>query len=154
MSYDAKGTINKVILIGRIGQEPELKHTGSGVAVLTLSVATNTSHKDQSGNNVEYTEWHRVIVWRKLAEIIAQYGQKGTRVYTEGKLITRQWQDKDGNTRYTTEIQAESMQLLSERGSGSSSGSDDPVIPNSAPPAQPQNDSHAPAMDEADDLPF
>ena len=122
MAFDSKGTLNKVMLIGRLGQEPELKYTGSGVAVLTLSVATNTTYKDQSGNNVENTEWHRVIVWRKLAEIIAQYAQKGTRVYCEGKLTTRQWQDKDGNTRYTTEIQADGVQLLSDRENNSPMG--------------------------------
>ena len=118
MSYDSKGTVNKVILIGRLGQDPELKHTPSGAACLTLSVATNTSYKGQDGNNVEQTEWNRVVAWRKLAEIIAQYAKKGSRLYVEGKLTTRSWDDKNGEKRYTTEVVAENIQLLDSKSDG------------------------------------
>jgi len=148
MAFDSKGTVNKVILVGRLGQEPELKYTPSGAAVLTLSVATNTSYKGQDGNNVENTEWHRVVVWRKLAEIMAQYAKKGSRVYVEGKLATRSWDDQNSVKRYTTEVQAEHMQLLDSRSdSGSSSGGYEPPMP---------GDSHMaePSPDEGDDLPF
>ena len=112
MSYDSKGTLNKVILIGRLGQDPELKYTPSNTPICTLSLATNTSRKDQSGNVTDQTEWHRIIVWRKLAEIISKYAKKGSRVYVEGRLTTRSWDDKDGNKRYSTEVVASSIILL------------------------------------------
>jgi single-strand DNA-binding protein len=148
MAFDSKGTLNKVMLIGRLGQDPELKYTPSGAAVLTLSVATNTSYKGQDGNAVEHTEWHRVVVWRKLAEIMAQYAKKGTRVYVEGKLSTRSWDDKDGTKRYTTEITADQMQLLESRGE---KGAPEPseIVP---PPDQQAYET--PTNSEADDLPF
>ncbi|HOT95858.1 MAG TPA: single-stranded DNA-binding protein [bacterium] len=116
MAFDCKGTLNKVMLIGRLGADPELKYTPAGAAVLTLSLATNTSWKDQEGKAQEKTEWHRVVAWRKLAEVIGQYAKKGSRLYVEGKVVTRSWTDKDGTKRYTTEIQAESIQLLEGRG--------------------------------------
>ncbi len=147
MAFDSKGTVNKVILIGRLGQDPELKYTASGTAVLTLNVATNTSYKGQDGNSVENTEWTRVVAWRKLAEIIAQYTKKGNRVYVEGRLSTRSWDDQDGNKRYMTEVVADSIQMLESRSdSGSSSGYEPP----------PPSDSHMaePMPDEGDDLPF
>lgn len=109
----AKGGINKVILVGRIGQDPETRYTNSGDAVTTLSIATSESWKDkQTGEKTEKTEWHRVVIWRKLAEIAAEYCKKGGMVYIEGKLATRKWQDKEGIDRYTTEIIADDMQLL------------------------------------------
>jgi single-strand DNA-binding protein len=146
MAFDSKGTVNKVILIGRLGQDPELKYTPSGAAVLTLSIATNTSYKNQEGNSVDNTEWNRVVVWRKLAEIIAQYAKKGSRVYVEGKLATRSWDDQNGVKRYTTEIVAEHMQMLEGRGeSGSYSPAEAP------PPPQAQAE---PTPEEGDDLPF
>ncbi|MBN1558828.1 single-stranded DNA-binding protein [candidate division KSB1 bacterium] len=146
MAYDSKGTVNKVILIGRLGQDPELKYTPSGAAVLTLSIATNTSYKNQDGASVDNTEWNRVVMWRKLAEIIAQYAKKGSRVYVEGKLTTRSWDDQSGAKRYTTEIVAEHVQLLEGRGeSGSYSPTETP------PPPQAQAE---PTPEEGDDLPF
>jgi single-strand DNA-binding protein len=148
MAFDSKGTLNKVMLIGRLGQDPELKYTPSGAAALTLSVATNTSWKSQDGNQQERTEWHRVIAWRKLAEIISQYAKKGTRVYVEGKLQTRSWDDKDGNKRYTTEIQADQIQMLESRGERPDGG-------DSAPSPPPEADFAEPSADDAeDDLPF
>jgi single-strand DNA-binding protein len=148
MAFDSKGTLNKVMLIGRLGQDPELKYTASGAAVLTLSIATNTSYKGQDGNAVEHTEWHRVVLWRKLAEIMAQYAKKGSRVYVEGKLATRSWDDKDGVKKYTTEITADQMQLLDSRGDKAVS---EPV---DVPPPTDQPAFEGPSNNEADDLPF
>jgi single-strand DNA-binding protein len=105
-------SVNKVILIGRLGQAPEVRYTASGAAVANFSVATNESWVDKSGQKQERTEWHRVVVWGKLAELCNQYLAKGRQVYLEGRLQTRQWQDKDGQTKYTTEVQAQTVQFL------------------------------------------
>ena len=108
--------INKVILIGNLGADPEIRYTLAGDAVATLRLATGESWKDrQTGEIVERTEWHRVILWRRLAEIAEQYLRKGSRIYIEGKLNTRKWQDSNGQDRYTTEIQANEMQMLDGR---------------------------------------
>ncbi len=112
MAYNSKATLNKVMLIGRLGKDPEIKYTNSEVAVVTLNMATNTSYKSQDGEIVQKTEWHRVVIWRKTAEMISQYAKKGDLVYIEGKLATRSWDDKDGNKQYMTEIQAEQVQIL------------------------------------------
>jgi single-strand DNA-binding protein len=105
-------SVNKVILVGRLGQNPEVRYTPSGAAVANFSVATNESWTDKSGQKQERTEWHRVVVWGKLAELCAQYLAKGRQCYLEGRLQTRQWQDKDGQTKYTTEVQAQTVQFL------------------------------------------
>ncbi|MBC7692775.1 MAG: single-stranded DNA-binding protein [Methylotenera sp.] len=105
-------SVNKVILVGRLGQNPEVRYTPSGAAVANFSVATNESWQDKSGQKQERTEWHKVVVWGKLAELCNQYLQKGKQVYLEGRLQTRQWQDKDNQTKYTTEIQAQTVQFL------------------------------------------
>ena len=115
--------VNKVILIGNLGQDPELRYTSSGTAVCNFSLATTESYKDRDGNQVENTEWHRIVAWARLAEICGEYLSKGRQVYIEGQLQTRQWEDKDGNTRYTTEIKAREMQMLGSRDGGSDSGS-------------------------------
>ncbi len=115
--------INKVILIGNLGQDPELRYTGSGTAVCNLRLATSESYKDRDGNMVENTEWHSVVAWSRLAEICGEYLKKGSKVYIEGSLQTRQWEDKEGATRYTTEIKAREMQMLDSRG-GDMGGSD------------------------------
>jgi len=105
--------INKVILIGRLGKEPELRYTPNGDPVVTLTIATSDEWKDKaSGEKQEKVEWHRVVLWRKLAEIAGNYLKKGSQVYIEGKLQTRSWEDKDGNKRYTTEIVAQNLQML------------------------------------------
>lgn len=114
--------INKVILIGNLGADPELRYTGSGTAVCNLRLATSESYKDRDGNQVENTEWHQVVAWARLAEICGEYLKKGSKVYIEGSLQTRQWEDKDGNTRYTTEIKAREMQMLDSRGGGGDDG--------------------------------
>ena len=120
--------VNKVILVGNLGQDPELRYTGSGTAVCNFSLATTESYKDRDGNQVENTEWHRVVAWARLAEICGEYLKKGRQVYIEGQIQTRQWEDKEGQTRYTTEIKAREMQMLGGRddtGGGSGGGSDD-----------------------------
>ena len=108
-------SVNKVILIGNLGQDPELRYTGSGTAVCNLRLATNESYKDANGEWVDKTEWHSVVAWARLAEICGEYLKKGSRVYFEGSLQTRSWDDKDGNTRYSTEIKARDMMMLDGR---------------------------------------
>ena len=118
--------INKVILVGNLGNDPDIRHTASGAAVANLSVATTDTWKDkETGENKDRTEWHRVVFFGKLAEICEQYLKKGSQVYVEGSLQTRKWQDKSGNDRYTTEIVGRDIQMLGGRagGSGTSSSS-------------------------------
>lgn len=112
-------SVNKVILVGHLGQNPELKYTPSGQAVCNLSIATNESWTGKDGQKQEKTEWHRLVMFGKLAELAGQYLQKGRQIYVEGKLQTRSWQDKDGQTRYTTEVVAQTMQFL---GGGAGAG--------------------------------
>ncbi len=107
------GYVNKVILIGRLGRDPEMKFTPNGKAVTNFTMATNEIWSDQNGERQERTEWHRVVAWDKLAENCARLLEKGKQVYVEGRIQTRQWDDRDGNKRYTTEIVANSMQVLS-----------------------------------------
>lgn len=116
-------SVNKVILVGRLGQNPEVRYTPSGAAVANFSVATNESWTDKSGQKQERTEWHRVVVWGKLAELCSQYLSKGRQCYVEGRMQTRQWQDKDGQTKYTTEVQAQTVQFLGgQMGAGANDG--------------------------------
>jgi len=159
--------INKVILVGNLGQDPEVRRLENGVAVAKFSVATTEKYKDRNGEQQSQTEWHSVVVWRGLAEVAEKYLKKGRQVYVEGKLTHRKWQDKDGNTRYTTEVVANNFQMLGSRdssGSGYSSnfpGAENaPPVPQrtntasvtSTPAAQPEA---TPAADAAeDDLPF
>ena len=151
-----RGSVNKVILIGNLGSDPELKYTPSGAAVTNFNVATNEVWNDKDGNKQERTEWHRVVLWRKLAEIAGEYLKKGSKVYLEGRLQTRSWEDKDGVKRYTTEVVADNMTMLdakSEDGDSSSGVSSAPP-PSEAPAAA---DSGAPAAADSgaeDDLPF
>ncbi len=108
--------INKVILVGNLGQDPELRYTGNGTAVCNMRLATNEAYKDQDGNLVDKTEWHNVVAWSRLAEICGEYLKKGSQVYFEGSLQTRSYEDKDGITRYVTEIKAREMMILGGRG--------------------------------------
>ncbi|MCP3428243.1 single-stranded DNA-binding protein [Opacimonas viscosa] len=110
--------VNKVILVGNLGNDPEMRVMGNGGAVCNLSIATSESWKDQQGQQQERTEWHKVVMYRRLAEIAGEYLRKGSQVYLEGKLQTRKWQDQSGNDRYTTEIVADQMQMLGGRGNG------------------------------------
>lgn len=110
-------SLNKAMIIGRLGVDPELRYTQNNRAVVTLKVATDSSYTDKSGEKVENTEWHRVVVWGKQAESCDRYLKKGRLVYVEGNIQTRKWQDKDGNDRYITEIRAQRVQFL-DRGDG------------------------------------
>ncbi len=112
----ARGTVNKVILIGRLGADPELRYTPNGDAVANFRIATNRVWKNQEGNQQEKTEWHRIVAWRKLAERCGEYLKKGSHVYIEGRLETRSWEDKNGNKRYVTEVIANQMQMLEAKG--------------------------------------
>lgn len=122
--------VNKVILIGNLGADPELRYTPSGMAVATLSVATSRTWKDKAGQKQDETEWHRVIVWDKSAEFCGNYLSKGSKVYVEGRLQTRKWKDQAGVDRYTTEIIAVTVQSLTPRPSESGGGGfDQPPLP-------------------------
>jgi single-strand DNA-binding protein len=109
------GTVNKVILIGRLGRDPEMKFTASGVPMARFSLATDESFKDRSGEQQKRTEWHNIVAWNKLAEICSQYLTKGKQIYIEGRISSRQWQDQSGNKRTTYEIIAQRMQMLGSR---------------------------------------
>jgi single-strand DNA-binding protein len=117
--------VNKVTLIGNLGADPEVRYTASGSAVANVRLATAEAWRDkETGDQQERTEWHRVVFFSRLAEIVAEYLKKGAQVYIEGRLQTRKWQDRDGNDRYTTEIVANEMQMLGGRGGGSNMGDD------------------------------
>ncbi len=107
--------VNKVILVGHLGKDPEVRHLEGGTTVASFSLATTESYTNKSGERVDQTEWHNVVVWRGLADIAAKYLQKGKLVYVEGKLRTRSWDDKDGNKRYTTEIVADNFTMLGRK---------------------------------------
>jgi single-strand DNA-binding protein len=139
-------SLNKVTLIGNLGKEPELSYTASGIAVAKFSIATNERWKDQEGAVQERTEWHNIVAWRKLAEICGQYLKKGSKVYLEGKLQTRSWDDKNtGVKRYTTEIIADDLIMLDSKG-GNGAG----AAPGGEVPAM----TDEPREPEKDDLPF
>ncbi|HEX6571354.1 MAG TPA: single-stranded DNA-binding protein [Steroidobacteraceae bacterium] len=157
--------VNKVILIGNVGQDPETRYMPNGKAVTNLRVATSESWKDkQTGEQREQTEWHTIVMYDRLAEIAAEYLKKGSQVYIEGKLRTRKWQDKEGRDRYTTEINANEMQMLGGRPGGSAGGSGGggdysragSDAPSRAAPAGAGSASRAPAEESPfdDDIPF
>lgn len=163
--------VNKVILIGNLGKDPEVKYFPNGDAFCNLTLATSESWSDKTtGEKKERTEWHNVVFTRKLAEITGQYCKKGSKIYVEGSLRTRKWQDKEGQDRYTTEILVNDMQMLDGRGGGSGGGMDDdyaqPPARSSGParssaparsaPPRPAASGPAPGSDhfEDDDIPF
>jgi single-strand DNA-binding protein len=117
--------VNKAIIVGNVGRDPEVRYTQSGRAVASFSVATSERFQDKDGQNQERTEWHRVVAWGRLAEICGEYLRKGKQVYIEGRLQTRDWEDKDGHKRYTTEVIANVMQMLGRRGEDGGSMSDE-----------------------------
>jgi single-strand DNA-binding protein len=119
-------SVNKVILIGNLGRDPEMRYMPSGDALANLRIATTDTWKDKEGNKQEATEWHTVVFFGKQAEICGQYLKKGSSVYVEGSLRTRKWQDKEGNDRYSTEIRGERMQMLGGRAGGSAPMDDEP----------------------------
>ena len=116
------GSVNKVLLVGNLGRDIELRYTSGGTAVATLSLATTDMWTDKQGQRQEKTEWHRVVLWGKTAETLQEYLLKGRQIYVEGRLQTRQWDDRDGNKRYTTEIRADRVVLLGGRGGGPGGG--------------------------------
>jgi single-strand DNA-binding protein len=145
--------INKVILVGNLGKDPEVRYMPNGQAVANITIATSETWKDKNtGEQQEKTEWHRVVFFRRLAEIVGEYLKKGSKIYVEGKLQTRKWQDNQGQDRYTTEIIANEMQMLDSRGTGGGNNN----FSNNEPP--PYEESNAPQMATAgdfdDDIPF
>lgn len=143
--------VNKVILIGHLGADPDTRYMPNGKAVTNIRIATTESWKDkQSGDQQERTEWHSVVMFDKLAEIAAEYLRKGGQVYIEGKLQTRKWQDKEGRDRYTTEILAHTMQMLGGNSGNASTGRDN----QNRTPSRQQPAQRAPAENFDDDIPF
>jgi len=147
--------INKVILVGNLGRDPEVRYSANGQAVATVSLATSESWKDKNtGEKQEKTEWHRVVFFARLGEIAGEYLKKGSQIYVEGRLQTRKWQDKDGNDRYTTEIVAGEMQMLGSRGGAGMPAEDfNQDQPAGAPAKQPAG-AGAATDDFDDDIPF
>ncbi|MFT5396068.1 MAG: single-strand DNA-binding protein [Gammaproteobacteria bacterium] len=154
--------VNKVILVGNLGNDPDIRYTAGGAAVANISIATAESWKDKnSGEQQERTEWHRVVFFGRLAEIVGEYLRKGSQVYVEGRLQTRKWQDKEGHDRYTTEIVANEMQMLGSKSGGSANyepASQSQPEHSNAPQPQSQPapaQSPTPAADDFDDdIPF
>jgi single-strand DNA-binding protein len=146
------GSVNKVILVGNLGRDAELRYTPGGAAVATLNLATTEVWNDKGGQRQEKTEWHRIVLWGKQAESLQEYLTKGKQIYVEGRLQTRQWDDKDGNKRYTTEIKADRITLLGGGGGGRGAPMDRASVPmahagggGDEPPMEPITD---------DDIPF
>lgn len=159
-------SVNKVILVGNLGRDPETRYMPDGGAITNISIATTSTWKDKNGEKQESTEWHRVAFFGKLAEIAGEYLKKGSQVYVEGKLRTRKWQDKDGSDKYTTEVIADAMQMLGSRqgmGGGDGGGGGDYARSSSGgPPSQGSSSKPAGAAkggaakfdDMDDDIPF
>lgn len=146
-------SVNKVILVGNLGRDPELRYTGSGVPVCNFSVATTERFKDKDGNRRELTEWHNIVIWRQLAEIAGKYLTKGKQVYLEGKLQTQKWEDRDGNPRYTTEVVCDVMRMLGRVGDNNEATQQEPSD-NQAPPVHSGADQAPPMFNPDDDIPF
>ena len=144
--------VNKAIILGSLGQDPDIRYTAGGAAVANISIATNEQWKDkQSGEMQERTEWHRVVFFGRLAEIVGEYLRKGSQVYVEGRIQTRKWQDKEGKDRYTTEIVANEMQMLGSKSGGTTASFDQSQQPQQSAPAAPAKGSND---DFDDDIPF
>ena len=148
------GSINKVILIGNLGKDPEVRHLENGATVANFSIATSETYKDRkTGEKVSQTEWHNIVAWRGLAEIAERYLKKGQKVYIEGKLKTRSWQDQDGNNRYSTEIITDNLTMLGNNNSNDSkSNFEKQQSTNNDSKKSPEKEFSAPGED--DDLPF
>jgi len=140
--------VNKVILVGNLGADPEMRYTQSGTAVANFRLATSERWTDKAGEKQERTEWHRIVAFGRLAEICGEYLTKGRQVYVEGRLQTRSWDDKEGQTRYTTEIVAREMKMLGQRGDASGPGAGRPKPPKPSEPPEPPSDNYE------DDIPF
>jgi len=138
--------VNKAILIGNLGKDPEIRHLDNGVAVANFSIATTESYTNKQGERVNQTEWHNVVLWRGLAEIAEKYLKKGNSVYIEGKIITRKWEDKDGNSRYSTDIVADKMTMLGSKQESTSTALNKGIEPTNSLDSSDQLNN--------DDLPF
>lgn len=151
-------SVNKVILIGNLGNDPEMRYAPSGDAICNIRIATTESWKDKSGEKKESTEWHRVVLYRKLGEIAGQYLKKGSSCYIEGRIRTRKWQDKEGQDRYTTEIEATEMKMLGGRGGSQSSGHSDGQSQGDSRSSQHRSEGGEggthPGYDDMSDIPF
>ncbi len=151
-------SLNKVMLIGNLGKDPEVRYTAGGTAVASFSLATSEKFKNKNGDFEEKTEWHNITLWARLAEIAGEYLSKGKTVYIEGRLQTRKWQDKEGKDRYTTEIVGEKMQMLSGKGEGGGSGSGGGQRPAQGRPSQQEhsqgNSYQEPVFNPDDEIPF
>lgn len=133
--------VNKVILIGRLGKDPEIRYTTGGAAVANFSIATSREWKDKNtGEKQENTEWHRIVAWERLGEICGEYLHKGSQVYVEGRLQTRSWQDQDGNKRWTTEIIAQALQMLDSGAKGGEAQPSGQRVPTEEPIDVPEDD--------------
>ena len=145
------GSVNKVILIGNLGKDPDVRHLENGATVANFPIATSENYKDRkTGEKVSQTEWHNIVVWRGLADITERYLKKGDKVYIEGKLRTRSWQDQDGNTKYTTEVVADNLTMLGKSPDNSTASPAQPAAATSSPT---QNEEFS-GPDDSDDLPF
>jgi single-strand DNA-binding protein len=144
-------SVNKVILVGRLGKDPEVRYASSGVAVCNFTMATNRTYKDKQGERKDETEWHRVVAFARTAEICGEYLKKGSQIYIEGRMQTRKWQDKDGNDRWTTEVVTDTMRMLDSR-SGDAGGAQR----DSSPQASSNNDPYQPLPGDIpdSDVPF
>ena len=146
--------INKVLLIGNLDADPEIRHTQDGTPVASFRIATSERWKDKDGQMQEQTEWHSIVVWRRLADVCGEYLHKGSKVYIEGKLQTRKWQDKDGHDRWTTEVIARDVQFLTPKGGGGGGYyGDDPGPASAGPPAGGSYD-YAAGSNTGSDVPF
>jgi len=137
--------VNKVILIGNLGKDPEVRYLDSGVAVANFSLATTENYKNKEGERVSQTEWHNIVLWRGLAEVAEKWLKKGSSVYVEGKIRNRKWEDKEGNTRYTTEILGDNITMLGKKNDNSSDAPESTVS---------TTEENVPKAEKGDDLPF
>lgn len=148
------GSVNKVILIGNLGKDPEVRHLENGTVVASFPLATSEVYTDRStGEKKELTDWHNIVVWRGLAEVVEKYVRKGTKLYVEGKLKNRSWQDKEGNTRYTTEVVADEITMLSRSDQAAPSTGTSPNYSSTGTPETPSRIDDLLNEDESD-LPF
>lgn len=147
-------SVNKVILVGNLGKDPELRYTPAGAAVVTFSLATSETWKDQHGQKQTKTEWHTIVAWRQLAEICGKYLHKGKQIYCEGSLQTRKWQDRDGNDRYTTEIVITTMQMLGRADDGRQPSGQPSGNHGQQPQQQPAQQYQEPVFRDDENIPF
>lgn len=154
-------SVNKVILVGNVGKDPETRYLEGGTAVCSFSLATSETYRNRDGERVTNTEWHNIVLWRGLAEIAEKYVRKGSQLYIEGRIRTRSWDDRDGNKRYTTEVVGDNMQMLGRRSDEAGIQEDQGAASATQTPSQPKETSAgsdfndvSPGPDESDDLPF